>query len=188
MGVCRLNLTGVKSKKLISTPTFLRSFLALEHVEILCILIFNEALIMWCYQLLQQAKSSSVLRANCAIPLISPYDHASSFLAKLRLNTIRPGNKAIMNNNICENCEMKTIDNMCPLKKSRQYFPSSDNKLSVRQKECLELLVCGKKAKEIARTLNLSYRTIEFYVAALKEKFNCSNRIELIARFLTGCL
>jgi len=60
---------------------------------------------------------------------------------------------------------------------------TDDNiKISARERECLNLLIRGMTAKEIARSLALSPRTVEFYIENLKKKFNCSNRIELIAK------
>lgn len=54
--------------------------------------------------------------------------------------------------------------------------------LSQRQSECLYHLVRGKTAKQIAKILNLSYRTVEDYFETLKLKFNCHNKPELIAK------
>jgi DNA-binding CsgD family transcriptional regulator len=45
--------------------------------------------------------------------------------------------------------------------------------LSFKEKECLRYLIEGYSAKEIAKILSLSPRTIEFYTAQLKRKFNC---------------
>ncbi len=62
-----------------------------------------------------------------------------------------------------------------------------DNKditLSKRQKECLLLILKGKTAKEIAKDLNLSYRTVEQYTNFLKVKLECQNRRELIERMI----
>lgn len=56
--------------------------------------------------------------------------------------------------------------------------------LTKRQKECLFLLVTGKNAKEISKQFNLSVRTIEHHIEAIKVKFNCFTRSELIAKSL----
>ena len=61
-------------------------------------------------------------------------------------------------------------------------LPSRQVKVSPRERECLYYLMRGETAKEIARRLNLSPRTIEFYIENMKKKFSCSNRIELIAK------
>ena len=44
-------------------------------------------------------------------------------------------------------------------------------KLSQRQQDCALLLVEGLTSKEIAKTLHLSYRTVEEYINILKVKF-----------------
>lgn len=54
--------------------------------------------------------------------------------------------------------------------------------LSNRQSQCLYHLVRGLTAKQIAKVLGLSNRTIEFYLENLKEKFNCPNKSDLIAK------
>jgi DNA-binding CsgD family transcriptional regulator len=57
-------------------------------------------------------------------------------------------------------------------------------KISKREKECLQHLANGMTAKKIARVLDLSPRTVEFYIENLKKKFSCLNRTELIAKAL----
>ena len=42
----------------------------------------------------------------------------------------------------------------------------------------------GKTAKEIAKVLNLSPRTIEFYVEQLKAKWDCRKTTELVSKIL----
>lgn len=56
--------------------------------------------------------------------------------------------------------------------------------LSQRELECVNLLAKGKTAKEIGIQLNLSYRTVEFYLDNARLKLQCTNRYELIAKSL----
>jgi DNA-binding CsgD family transcriptional regulator len=56
----------------------------------------------------------------------------------------------------------------------------ADIKLTSRQSECLFFLLRGKVAKEIARILGISYRTVEEHIEQLKLKFNCHNKSELM--------
>lgn len=51
---------------------------------------------------------------------------------------------------------------------------------SPREKQCLFYLARGKTAKAIARILDISSRTVEFYIAKLKDKLGCRTRMELI--------
>jgi DNA-binding CsgD family transcriptional regulator len=52
--------------------------------------------------------------------------------------------------------------------------------LSARQKECLHYLAKGMKTKQIARILDLSSRTVEHYLEAVKDKLNCHSHSALI--------
>lgn len=54
--------------------------------------------------------------------------------------------------------------------------------LTMRQSECLILLLKGMTYKEIAAKLNLSPRTIEHYLEAIKIKLNCERKQDLISR------
>lgn len=55
-------------------------------------------------------------------------------------------------------------------------------RLSKRQMECLFYLVRGMSAKQIARKLNLSNRTVEDYLENLKLKFDCTHRSDLVIK------
>lgn len=56
--------------------------------------------------------------------------------------------------------------------------------LTKRQMDCLYYLVKGMTIKQIANTLNLSPKTVEHYLDAVKVKLKCRNRTELIATAL----
>ena len=63
--------------------------------------------------------------------------------------------------------------------------PSSTHfDLTKRQIDCLALLVKGMSYKETGKKLNLSPRTVEHYVDAVKMKLNCDTRSELISKAL----
>lgn len=55
---------------------------------------------------------------------------------------------------------------------------------SKRERDCLYLLVRGKTAKEIARILNLSSRTVEVYLDKIKIKTGMTSRSELIENLM----
>ena len=52
--------------------------------------------------------------------------------------------------------------------------------LSDREAECLFFTLRGKSAKHIGRYLKISHRTVEEYLAKLKDKFNAKNKYDLI--------
>lgn len=54
-------------------------------------------------------------------------------------------------------------------------------KLSARERECVQLLVEGKSAKESAVHLGLSVRTVEFYFVNIKNKLACWNKQQVFA-------
>jgi DNA-binding NarL/FixJ family response regulator len=56
--------------------------------------------------------------------------------------------------------------------------------LTQREVECLKKLSLGYSAKEIAKLLALSYRTVEDYLHNAKDKLGCSKRSEIIAIML----
>ena len=54
--------------------------------------------------------------------------------------------------------------------------------LTDREVEVLNLVLDGKSSKEVAQTLYLSKRTIDFHLARIYEKLNVSNRVQAIRR------
>ncbi len=57
-----------------------------------------------------------------------------------------------------------------------------DVQLSKREKEVLELVLQGKSNKQIALSLGISVRTVEFHLKNVYAKFQVSSRIELILK------
>lgn len=55
---------------------------------------------------------------------------------------------------------------------------------SKREKECISHLINGLSSKQIAKELNISHRTVEFYLESIKNKFKCRTRLELICKFI----
>lgn len=52
--------------------------------------------------------------------------------------------------------------------------------LSRREKQCLYLTVKGYTAKRIARSLEISHRTVEEYLTNIRSKFGVSTKLELV--------
>jgi shikimate kinase len=55
--------------------------------------------------------------------------------------------------------------------------------LTTQQTFCLKLLADGKTSKEIAREMNISYRTVEGHIAKMSELLGCSSSKELVALY-----
>jgi DNA-binding CsgD family transcriptional regulator len=54
--------------------------------------------------------------------------------------------------------------------------------ISPREEECLYFLIRRLTAKDIGKTLGLSYRTVEFYINSLKKKLKCRKVSSLIIK------
>ncbi len=63
--------------------------------------------------------------------------------------------------------------------------PAPTTPLSQREKECLDFTLKNFTAKEIAKELGLSHRTIEEYLNNLKRKFKVASKHELIKKLAT---
>jgi DNA-binding CsgD family transcriptional regulator len=58
-----------------------------------------------------------------------------------------------------------------------------DIALSQREMDCLRLLAQGRAVKEIARTYNISTRSVETYISRIKDKTSCTTRGQLITLY-----
>ena len=61
---------------------------------------------------------------------------------------------------------------------------SSQNLLSEREKQVAGLLLQGKSNKEIASSLDISTRTVEFHATRIYAKLGVSSRAEAIIKLL----
>ncbi len=73
--------------------------------------------------------------------------------------------------------------------KNELFFPKNivsdvTHILSPQQTKCLSLLGHGMTARDIALEMRLSVRTVEHYIAAIKQKLNVKNTKELIAKHI----
>ena len=66
----------------------------------------------------------------------------------------------------------------------RKYYLSDNPKdyLTRREKECMDHLILGKTIKETAVIMNLSPRTVEFYLKNIRKRWGCHSKNELITR------
>jgi DNA-binding CsgD family transcriptional regulator len=67
-------------------------------------------------------------------------------------------------------------------------LPNKFNYLSDKQKQCIKLTIQGFSAKEIAKIMHISYRTVEEYLEKAKIRFNCRNKTQLIASYIKETL
>jgi DNA-binding NarL/FixJ family response regulator len=63
---------------------------------------------------------------------------------------------------------------------SEKNIHSFITKLPKRKVECLYYLVKGKTAKETAKLLNISHRTVEHYLEDIKNRWGCNSKSMLI--------
>lgn len=64
----------------------------------------------------------------------------------------------------------------------------ANTNLSQRKINCLCLLAAGFSAKEIGEQLKLSRRTVESYLADIRQIYGCRNSKELIVAYYTSNL
>ena len=57
--------------------------------------------------------------------------------------------------------------------------------LTNREQECVYFLMQGQTLKEIAYHLDLSPRTVEFYLKNVKHKLNCRTKFEIMRALLS---
>jgi len=79
--------------------------------------------------------------------------------------------------NDCEITKKSTAQTIYTL--NQHQLPSS---ITPRQEECLFLLVRGKSVKEIAWSMDISDRTVENHIAALKIHLDCTTRSQMIEK------
>lgn len=53
--------------------------------------------------------------------------------------------------------------------------------LTSREIQCVLFLMQGKSAKETARLMNISHRTVEGYIDTIKVKLGCRTKLELLS-------
>ena len=75
------------------------------------------------------------------------------------------------------------IDKILPA--SADQYPACPLDLNPIERECLYYYFHGFSAKETAAKMNLTFRTIQSYIADLKEHFGCSSKIELRKRLFS---
>lgn len=73
-------------------------------------------------------------------------------------------------------CEL-LCSTSAPLKKTPQF--NQQLKVTAREKDCLRLLMIGKTNKMIAKSLNLSVRTVDKHLDNLFRKAGVNSRLEL---------
>ena len=83
---------------------------------------------------------------------------------------------------------MKVLPSDKPTARERTFFKNNTDipvTISEQQLNCLKLLAKGLAAKEIAREMDISHRTVEVYLAQIKEKLACDSSKELISLYLS---
>src|SRR3989339_453013 len=63
-------------------------------------------------------------------------------------------------------------------------FPELKNILTSKELEVSSYVIFGLSAKEIAKEMEISHRTVEKHIDHLKEKLNCKNQKKLISNLL----
>ena len=54
--------------------------------------------------------------------------------------------------------------------------------LTKKERQCLSLTMEGKTAKDIAKSLSISYRTVERHISQVTYKLGCENKLQAVAK------
>jgi DNA-binding CsgD family transcriptional regulator len=76
---------------------------------------------------------------------------------------------------------VEMLPNIKGLSARERMHTASDIELTLRQRQCLSLLLHGSTSRGIAEQLKISHRTVDDHLLQLKFKFNCFSKSELIA-------
>jgi len=68
------------------------------------------------------------------------------------------------------------------------YFQEKCHTITLREYDCLTHLSLGKTAKEIAKALNISFRSVETYLERVKIKTGCRTKVEQFSLLSRSCL
>lgn len=82
--------------------------------------------------------------------------------------------------NELENCKLHSFKTEMILQKVIHKDSKIPVFLAKQQSICLSLLMQGKTAKKIAIDMNLSYRTVQHYLARIRHLLGCTSTRELI--------
>ncbi len=85
-----------------------------------------------------------------------------------------------------EEIKIKSFSESLPIRKLVVNRDGQSIVLSKREAECLCYMAFGKTMKEIATCLNLSPRTVEFYVDNMKKKTGFYSKSQLLNMFFSG--
>lgn len=78
-------------------------------------------------------------------------------------------------NNTQPNVNLDNLNKQLLIKKLYLQSPDKEFYLSRREVECMSQMIMGKTAKEIARILNISYRTVQTHFDNVKERSGITN-------------
>lgn len=62
-------------------------------------------------------------------------------------------------------------------------FLTKSINLTRQESHCLQGIMAGKTSKMIAKDLQISFRTVEYYIENIKKKSGCKNRFEILKKF-----
>lgn len=79
-----------------------------------------------------------------------------------------------------EKSKMTDFYDATKLKKFTLHRGNEEFHLTLREIQCVHRLALGETSKEIAQALQLSYRTVEYYLGEIRNKTGCRDRSELV--------
>lgn len=89
----------------------------------------------------------------------------------------------VLDENLCDGSH--DYQDYKPKERSKLKFHIHENfiqsYLTAREAECIYFLMQGNTMKQVARVLNLSHRTVEFYLNNVKDKMGMRKKTEVLA-------
>lgn len=125
-------------------------------------------------------KDGSLLTANTLKkPIIDDGNNIIGLIAYTTIVNTRSASKTF---SALRHCDQKITATSGMMPHSYQTTEAWPVRLTKRESECLFYTLRAKTAKETARFLEISHRTVEEYINTLKEKFQCHTKQELIGK------
>lgn len=118
------------------------------------------------------------------LPFQQWYEEKNYYLDKMG-NNVEQNLKKYLFEIIKNELKLNVSKNKSNLNDKKTFNPNLIGyEITDRESECLDHLVTGKTAKETAKIMDISPRTVEFHINNIKEKMGVKSKLELISKVI----